>query len=47
MKPYAIRRNPGTGGWIMYYLDRTGRRPVYRVIGWAATMPIAIDGLVE
>lgn len=47
MKPYAIRRSPGGRGWIMYYLDRSGQRPIYRIMGWASTQAIAIDGLVE
>lgn len=48
MRPYAIRRNPGTGGWIMYYLERrTGQRPVYRIMGWACSQAVAIDGVYE
>ena len=45
MKTYVIRRNPGSGGWIMYYLDTLGKRPIYRIMGWALTQAIAIDGL--
>ena len=51
MRRYAIRRNPGTGRWVMYYLARPvhkGReRPIYRIMGDAISQPVAIEGLFE
>ena len=48
MRRYVIRCNPGTGGWIMYYLERSEtRRPIYRIMGWACSQAMAMDGVYE
>jgi hypothetical protein len=52
MKRYAIRRNPGTGRWIMYYLQGWPERrakifALYRIMGSADTYLHAIEGIYE
>lgn len=51
MKRYVIRRNPGTGRWILYARSSgiqnwpTRLRPVYIIIGNMDTLANAIDGV--
>jgi hypothetical protein len=40
---YAVKRNPGSGNWIMYRRNRFSG--VYNIIGWSSTWQSAIKGL--
>lgn len=49
---YCIRRNPGSGRWVMYYEEPRStrsqvRKPIWRIMGSADTLRNAIDGIYE
>jgi hypothetical protein len=52
VRPYVIRRNPGTGRWVLYaWLRWSGQpgfsRSRYVIIGNMDTLASAIEGVYE